>query len=161
MPDSSRDIEPRISAHVLRPAMIIRTACQMMLGAGLTITLVIKIYMLVLTDYQCDINALSLGNSIRCRGVLEITSYTLALAAGFELGHLLFRDTMEKAVRPLLLGTSAAIIMTLSNLVEGNSNWTIALIIAVLSIALFGGMAFYRWTLQKLEGEVYKNSGGD
>ncbi|MEX0370717.1 MAG: hypothetical protein AB3N09_08810 [Tateyamaria sp.] len=117
----------------------------MILGAGLAVTLVLKVYMLVLTDYQCAADVNSIGNSIRCTGTLTIMSYTLALAAGFELAYLLFEDSSERAVRPLLLGLSAAFLMILSGLSADTANWQLALTIATLSITLFAGLSFRQW----------------
>ena len=134
-----------IAAHVLRPARIIRTVCQMVLGAGLAIALVLKVYMLVLTDHQCSADAASLGNMIRCHSTLEIMSYALALAAGFELAGLLFERSMERAVRPLLLGLSAAFLLLISGLDAETASWRMAATIAVLSLSLFGGLAFLHW----------------
>lgn len=135
----------RYAAQVLRPARIIRTICQMILGAGLAVTLVLKVYMLVLTDYQCAADVISLGNAIRCAGTFEVMAYTLALAAGFELAYLLFEDSAERAVRPLLLGLSAAFLFILSGLTVETANWQLALTIATLSATLFGGLAFRQW----------------
>ncbi len=132
-------------AQVLRPAGIIRTICLMILGAGLAVTLVLKVYMLVLTDYQCAADVISLGNTIRCAGTFELMAYTLALAAGFELAYLLFEDSAERAVRPLLLGLSAAFLFILSGLNVETANWQLALTIATMSAALFGGLAFWHW----------------
>ncbi len=135
----------RYASQVLRPAHIIRTICQMILGAGLAIALVLKVYMLVLTDYQCAADVVSLGNSIRCAGTLELMSYTLAIAAGFELAYLLFEDSLERALRPLLLGLSAAALLVVSGLTADTANWQLALTLATLSVALFGGLAFRQW----------------
>lgn len=135
----------KYAAQVLRPVHIIRTICQMILGVGLAVTLVLKVYMLVLTDHQCAIDAISLGNSIRCADAFELMSYTLALAAGFELAYLLFEDSAERIVRPLLLALSAAFLFILSGLTAETANWQLALTIATLSAALFGGMAFRQW----------------
>lgn len=139
------DRNARYAAQVLRPARIIRTICQMILGAGLAVTLVLKVYMLVLTDYQCAADIVSLGNMIRCADTFDIMAYTLALAAGFELAYLLFEDSAERAIRPLLLGLSAAFLFILSGLNVETANWQLALTIATLSTALFGGIAFRHW----------------
>ena len=143
----AQSVNSRFSSQVLRPARIICSICQMVLGAGLAIALILKVYMLVLTDHQCAADAISLGNAIRCSGTLEIMSYTLALAAGFELAYLLFEDSFERAVRPLLLGLSAAFLFLLSGLNAGNANWELALTIATLSAALFGGLTFRHWLI--------------
>jgi len=49
-----------------RPAYLIKVICQMLLGLGMAITLIAKVYMLVLTDYQCLADTVTLGNRIRC-----------------------------------------------------------------------------------------------
>ncbi len=145
MTDPAYQRDTRFAAHVLRPARIIRSVCQMLLGAGLAIALIVKVYMLVLTDYQCNAELVSLGNSIRCVGTLEMMSYALMLAAGFELAYLLFEDTLERAVRPLLLGLSAVFLMLISELDGTTQGWEMALTIVALSLALFGGLAFRVW----------------
>ncbi len=150
----------RYAAQVLRPARILRTICQMILGAGLAITLILKVYMLVLTDHQCVAEAVSLGNAIRCTGTLEIMSYTLALAAGFELAYLLFEDSDERAVRPLLFGLSAAFLFIISDLSAAAANWQLALTIAAICSALFGGLAF-RHLLVKTRRDAPKLGGDD
>lgn len=142
MTDDASNGSSRFTAQVLRPAHIIRTLCQMILGAGLAIALILKVYMLILTDHQCAADAVSLGNAIRCAGTLEIMSYTLALAAGFELAYLLFEDSDERAIRPLLFGLSAAFLFVLSGLNAGTANWQLALTIVAISCTLFGGFAF-------------------
>ncbi len=142
MSDESPSGKSRYAAQVLRPAHIIRTLCQMILGAGLAITLILKIYMLVLTDHQCTADANSLGNAIRCAGTLEIMSYTLALAAGFELAYLLFEDSDERAIRPLVFALSAAVLFLLSDLSTRTANWQVALTLVAVCSALFAGLAF-------------------
>ena len=146
-------VQGGIAAHVLRPARIIRSVCQMVLGAGLAIALVLKVYMLVLTDYQCSADAATLGNMIRCHSTLEIMSHALALAAGFELAFLLFESSMECAVRPLLLGLSAAFLLVISGLDADASTWSIAATVAALSLSLFGGLAFLDWIRRSREAE--------
>ena len=135
----------RFAAQVMRPARIISSLCQMILGAGLAITLILKVYMLVLTDHQCMADSISLGNSIRCAGTLEIMSYALALAAGFELAYLMFEDSDERAVRPLLLGLSAVFLFVISGLNADTANWQLALTILAMGSCLFGGLAFRHW----------------
>ncbi|MCV6592670.1 MAG: hypothetical protein OIF48_06945 [Silicimonas sp.] len=146
----------RYAAQVLRPARIIRTICQMILGLGLAITLILKVYMLVLTDHQCVADAVSLGNGIRCADTLEIMSYTLALAAGFELAFLMFEDSDERAVRPLLFAVSAVLLFLLSGLSAGEANWQMALTLLALSLTLFGGLTFRH----RLVG-IFKARGGE
>lgn len=148
MSDQRQLEDIRVVAHVLRPARIICTICQMILGAGLAITLILKVYMMVLTDYQCAADAASLGNAIRCTPSLELAAYALALAAGFELAFLLFENTMEKAMKPLLLGLSSTFLFVLAGLSAEQANWQVALTILALTASLTGGLAFRFWIRQ-------------
>ncbi len=145
MSDLGSEGDARFAAHVLRPARIIRWVCQMIIGVGLTVALILKIYMLVLTDYQCTADGTTIGNAIRCTSALELTAYTLALVAAFDLAYLLFEDTMERAVRPLLMGLSATLLFILSGLTVETANWQIAMTIVALAAALTGGLAFRFW----------------
>ncbi len=145
MTDQPSKDDVRFVAHVLRPARIIRSICQMVIGAGLAIALILKVYMIVLTDHQCVADQATIGNAIRCMPSLELAAYALALAAGFELAYLLFEDTLERAMRPLLLGLSASFLLLLSGLSLETANWQIALMIVALTVSLTGGMAFRYW----------------
>ena len=149
MADQTPGSDTRFVANVLRPAKIIRSICQMIIGAGLAIALVLKVYMMVLTDYQCVADSASLGNAIRCTSPLEMAAYALALAAGFELAYLLFEDTLERAMRPLLLALSASFLHVLSGLSLESASWQIALTIVALTVSLTGGMAFRYWMRSK------------
>lgn len=134
----------RFGTQVLRPARIICSIGQMLLGAGLAIALILKVYMAILTDHQCVADSVSLGNAIRCTGTLELMSVVLALAAGLELAYLLFEDSDTRAVRPLLFGLSAAIFYVLSGVSAGTANWELAMTIAVLFAALYAGLSLRR-----------------
>lgn len=138
----------RFVAHVLRPARIICSICQMIIGAGLAIALILKVYMMVLTDHQCVADASTLGNAIRCTPALEMAAYALALAAGFELARLLFENTMEKAMKPLLLGLSSTFLFLLAGISVQAANWQTALTVVALTLSLTGGMAFRFWIRQ-------------
>lgn len=145
MSEQARTDDARFVAHVLRPAKIIRSVCQMIIGVGLAIALILKVYMMVLTDYQCAADAATLGNAIRCTSSLALAAYALALAAGFELAYLLFEDTLERAMKPLLLALSASFLLLLSGLSTDTASWQIALTIVALTASLTGGLAFRYW----------------
>ena len=138
----------RFDTHVLRPASIISSICQMIIGAGLAVALILKIYMFVLTDHQCAADSATLGNAIRCTPALEMAAYALALAAGFELARLLFESTMEKAMKPLLFGLSSTFLFLLAGMSEQTVDWQTALTIVALTLSLTGGMAFRFWIRQ-------------
>lgn len=149
MSDDASTAATRFATQVIRPARIIRSLCLMILGLGLAVTLILKVYMAVLTDHQCVADAISLGNTIRCTNTLELMSYVLALSAGFELAFLLFEDSDERALRPLMFGLSAALLLVLSDLSVGTANWQLALTIAVVTSALFAALAFRHWVRER------------
>ncbi len=158
MTDQSPGDDERFVAHVLRPAKIIRSICQMIIGAGLAVALVLKVYMMVLTDYQCVPEVATLGNAIRCTSSLEFAAYALALAAGFELAYLLFEDTLERVMRPLLFAISASFLLLLSGLSTETANWQIALTVLALTASLTGGLAFRYWMRR---GLLHRNGRGN
>lgn len=141
--------DERYRAHVLRPARIILTVCQMILGAGLAVTLILKVYMLVLTDHQCVADAATIGNGIRCSPTLEIMAYGLALSAGFELAYLLFEGGMDRAVRPLVLGLGSGFLLLVSGLAPGAADWQAALTLTAVSASFFAGLVALKWLRDK------------
>ena len=62
---------------------VFRTASAMsiILGVALAIALVLKIYMLVLTDYVCEPDGATLGNLIRCTATLDLVATFFAATA--------------------------------------------------------------------------------
>jgi len=53
MNDLDNSPAARLYRFAARPAFLIKVICQMLLGLGIAIALIAKVYMLVLTDYQC------------------------------------------------------------------------------------------------------------
>ena len=87
-----------------RPARLIRTICQMILGAGLAVALILKVYMVVLTDHVCAADSISLGNTIRCTPTLVLLAYVLAISAGFDLAYRLFEGDTDQILVPVTWG---------------------------------------------------------
>ena len=127
-----------------RPARLIRTICQMILGAGLAVALILKVYMVVLTDHVCAADVESLGNAIRCTPTLEILAYVLAISAGFDLAYRLFEHDMDRLMPPLTLALGATMLSLLSRMQDDQIDWWHALVIVSL-VASIAGICLLRW----------------
>lgn len=135
-----------------RPARLIRIICQLILGAGLAIGLILKVYMMILTDHVCAPDGASVGNLIRCTPTLTMLACFLALSAGFDLAQRLFEDNAERVLPPVMLGLGAAILGVLSNLDGGAAGWREALLIVSL-IASISAIAWVSRMLTKDGGD--------
>ena len=127
-----------------RPALIIKTVLQMILGAGLVVALIVKVYMLVLTDLVCTGESGSLGEAIRCADTLQITGYVFALAAGIEGASLFFRRAFD-LIRTLTLAVGGAMFIALSVQMEGVADWRLSLAIFTLAVVIAGAVLGRRW----------------
>ena len=127
-----------------RPALIIKTILQMILGAGLVIALIVKVYMLVLTDLVCTGETASLGEAIRCTDTLQITGFVFALAAGIEGASLFFRRAAD-LLQTMMLSVAAALFITLSVQLDGVADWRLSLAIFTLATIIAGLVFGRRW----------------
>ena len=125
----------RLARGARRPVRLIALIARMILGAGLAVALILKVYMAVLTDHVCVADAETLGNAIRCTPSLLLAAYVLALSAGFELALRLFTESIEHALTPLIPGFAAALLIVLGG-AEGGLGWREALVILALTAAL-------------------------
>ena len=126
----------RLYHFFARPAYLVKVICQMLLGLGIAIALIAKVYMFVLTDHQCLADTRTLGNSIRCTDTLAIMAYGLALSAGFELAYRMFSDGLHGAIDPLIIGVSSAILLLVSSLSIASVNWQIAMLLTALTLTI-------------------------
>ena len=136
--------EGRLVRGARRPARLLRTICQMILGAGLAVTLILKVYMIVLTDHVCAADVESLGNVIRCTPTLAILAYVIAISAGIDLAYRLFEHDMDRVLAPLTLGLGAAVLSLLNGMQEGEPHWWHSLVIVSL-VASLAGIQWLRW----------------
>lgn len=123
---------------VERPALIVKSVLQMILGAGLVIALIIKVYMLVLTDLVCTGEGGSLGEAIRCADTFQIVGYVFALAAGFEGASLFFRRAGADLLQTLMLAVTATLFLALSVQMNGVADWRLSLAIFTLAVLIAG-----------------------
>ena len=119
-----------------RPAYLIKVICQMLVGLGIAIGLIAKVYMFVLTDYQCVADMNTLGNRIRCGKTLAIMAYALALSGGFELAYRMFKEGINGAIDPLIIGVCSVFLLILSSLSLDNASWQIAMLLASLTLSV-------------------------
>ncbi len=135
---NNQDMSPaaRLYRFAARPSYLVKVICQMILGVGIAIALIAKVYMFVLTDYQCVADSLSLGNKIRCTNTLAIMAYGLALSAGFELAFRMFSDGLHASIDPIIAGVSSALLLIVASLALDNATWQIAMLLASLTFTV-------------------------
>ena len=131
--------------NVERPAAIVRTALRMILGAGLIVAIILKVYMMVLTDHVCAPEEASLGALIRCAGTVSLIGHALALAAAIEAAFGLFIRSRSSVQETLVLTLAAAIVLALARELEGVADWRSALWLGVLTACLLALRTM--WTL--------------
>jgi len=120
-----------------RPAFTLMIVCQMLIGLGLAIALVLKVYMLVFTNQVCLADGTTLGNMIRCAQTLELLAQFLIMVAGFRFAALMFTMAPFKLLEPLLLALTGVFLLFLSDLSIAAATWYFSLIMLVL----FGAMS--------------------
>jgi len=126
----------RLTRFAARPSYLIKVICHMLLGIGVAVALIAKIYMFVLTDYQCTVDLNTLGNKIRCGNTLSIVAHALALSAGFEFAYRLFTMGMHSAIDPLILGVCATFLLIVASLNIENASWQLAAIFVSLTASI-------------------------
>lgn len=120
-----------------RPAFTLMIVCQMLIGLGLAIALVLKVYMLVFTNQTCLADGTTLGNMIRCTQTLELLAQFLIMVAGFRFAALMFTMAPFRLLEPLLLALTGVLLLFLSDLSLAAATWYFSLIMLVL----FGAMS--------------------
>ncbi len=119
-----------------RPAWVVMMVAQMILGLALAVTLILKIYMLVFSPYVCTADGETLGNLIRCTGMLELIAHFVLAMAGFRFAAFMFQDRPRLLLGPLMLGLSGVLLLFLSGLTLAEASWPVAAVIAVLFITV-------------------------
>lgn len=148
MTTESRQRSERYELSVERPVIIIATAMSIILGVALAIALVLKIYMLVLTDYVCDADGATLGNLIRCTATLDLVAAFLAAAATINAATVLIVPRIEYFSRTLGFGAAAAFVALMGAYVAGDHDWRLTLASTALFAIVFSAMSWRRlWNL--------------
>lgn len=125
-----------LTRALARPAETLMMVCQMLLGLGLFVALVLKLYMLVFSDHVCAPGGETLGNMIRCTPPLALIAHSLILVAGFRFAALFFSSTPSRLLDPLLLAMVGVVLLLLADLSLAGTTWYLALILAVLFAAI-------------------------
>lgn len=138
--------ERSVQRHGEAPGRIIKLILLMAVGIGLACVLILKMYMLILTDFICVSDSNTLGNLIRCTSLLGLSANGLALAAGIELAYLLFAGSILACIKPLILALSSATLLLLSDPNTSVSAWQSALFLTALTaslVTLLWGLNFF------------------
>ncbi len=146
----------RIYRFFERPARIVKVVCLMLIGLGVAIALIAKVYMLVLTDYQCAVDSSTLGNRILCINSLELIAYALGIVAGFEFAFRLFVQGIAHTIEPLIMGVCSGLLLLISALRLENANWQLALVVTSLTLCI-GALLFFRERFLGVPGYTAKS----
>ena len=129
---------------VERPVTIIATAMSIILGVALAIALVLKIYMLVLTDYVCEPDGATLGNLIRCTATLDLAATFFAAAATINAATILIVPRIEYFSRALGFAAASAFVALMGAYVAGDYDWRMTLASTALFAIVFSAMSWRR-----------------
>ncbi|MYI70277.1 MAG: hypothetical protein F4103_16580 [Boseongicola sp. SB0673_bin_14] len=144
MTTESRQRSERYELAVERPVTIIATAMNIILGVALAIALILKIYMLVLTDYVCEADGATLGNLIRCTATLDLVAAVLAVAAALNAATVLTVPSIEYFSRALGFAAAAAFVSLMGAYVAGDYDWRMTLASTALFAIVFAAMSWRR-----------------
>ena len=144
MTTENRQRSERYELAVERPVTIIATAMNIILGVALAIALVLKIYMLVLTDYVCEPDGATLGNLIRCTAMLDLVAAVLAAAAALNAATALIVPSIEYFSRALGFAAAAAFVSLMGAYVAGDYDWRMTLASTALFAIIFAAMSWRR-----------------
>ncbi len=142
MPDHKLSYDIAFFSAFQRPAWVVMMVAQMILGLALAITVILKIYMLVLSPHVCTPDGETLGNMIRCTGTLEIVAHFVLAMAAFRFAMVMFVDRPRLLLGPLMLGMSGVLLLFVSGLTLEAASWPVAAVIVVLFatiVAIVGG----------------------
>lgn len=129
---------------VERPAIIVATAMNVILGLALAIGLILKIYMLVLTDHVCATDEITLGNTIRCTTNLDLIAAFFAATATINAALILLVPRIEFFSRALGFAAAAAFISLMSAFMGGDNNWQLTLASTALFAITFSALSWRR-----------------
>ncbi|MEM1362211.1 MAG: hypothetical protein AAGF94_10905 [Pseudomonadota bacterium] len=136
-----------------RPAALIALTARMLIGFGLGIALILQVYMYLLTDFRCEAEGTSLGNSIRCMPAFDMVAIALALVAGIGFAAALFaKQARGDLIDTVFMALCAAILRFLSGLEIATAGWQTALMVLALFVALIALNVFRNSRLPALSG---------
>lgn len=130
-----------------RSALLVAVVFRMLIGLGLALALVVKMYMLILTDFSCQTELMNLGNSILCTSVLDMiaTSIFLVTGLGFAVG--LISTHAVRLSETLLMGMCGVVIAFIAELSVESASWETAIVIFSLFVPISVLIILSRWTI--------------
>lgn len=132
--------DERLIRAFRRPARLIAAILRLLLAAGFTIALILKVYMIILTDHTCEDGVATLGNTIRCTPILVLLGYALALTAALEFALRLLSDAPRRFLPPFTQGVLAVLILYLARIETTGATWESALFLLAAGALLLGVM---------------------
>lgn len=128
----------RLTAAFSRPTRIVAAVLRILLAVGFAIAVVLKVYMIILTDHVCADGLATLGNTIRCTSVLTMLGQALALSAALEFALRLLLGRSRRFVVPLTQAMVAFLVLYLARLETVQPTWESALFLVAAAGLLFG-----------------------
>ncbi|MEP4625640.1 MAG: hypothetical protein ABJP90_01550 [Paracoccaceae bacterium] len=148
MEQQNTDPSAAFVAAFRKPSWVVVMVCQLLLGLALLITLVVKLYMLVLSEHGCTADGETLGNMIRCISTTELLANFIITLAGFRLVNLLFDPAIGQVLNVIFLALCGALLQFLSRLDAITPNWQAAMMllsfVASLSVLYFAQLGLTR-----------------
>ena len=132
--------DERLIRAFVRPARIVAAVLRLLLAAGFTIALILKVYMIILTDYTCEDGVATLGNTIRCTPILLLLGYALALTAAIEFALRLLSNAPRRFLPPFTQALLAVLILYLARIETVGTTWESALFLLAAGLLLLGIM---------------------
>lgn len=148
--------DARLTAGFARPARIVAAVLRILLALGFAIAVVLKVYMVILTDHACEQGVATLGNTIRCTAVLTLLGQALALSAALEFALRLVLGAPLRFLAPFTQALVAFLVLYLGRLDAGQPTWESALLLIAAAGSLFGAI----W-LRRLLGRDTDSQGGN
>ena len=145
-----------------RAARIVALVMRMVVGLGLAVALVVKTYMLVLTDLTCDPAGTSLGNTIRCAPILDVVAASVLLITGLGLAAALISPNRIRLQETLTMGLCGVVIGFLSDVTLTEATWQTALVLMALFFPLLVLMVIRAdWRVGVIRSAKTRNSTPD
>ncbi len=119
-----------------RPAAVVALVARMLVGLGLAVAIISKVYMQLLTDLRCEPDAVSLGNSIRCVPTFDFVAIAMGFVAAIGFTAALFSRNRVNLFETVIMALATAILNSLSSLADAAPDWQVALVLLVLFAAL-------------------------
>lgn len=109
-----------------RPVWIVMIVVQMLLGAALFITLVVKYYTFVVGADICAQGGTTLANTMRCTPTTDIMAHFIFALAAFRLAALMFVDQPRAILKAVMIAIAGLFLLFVSSVTIATASWSIA-----------------------------------